>query len=160
MEYFDQLIAPWARWYGESTAVSNAVVMVHLAGLLWGGGRAVTADLFVLRSAGPERFREQSGVEFLAASHRQILAGLAAIVVSGVAMVLADRAHYFGTPVYWIKMSAVGLLLVNGAVLTRLHRGLGGEVELRGRWDRIRLSSAASLLLWFVILGLGVWLGS
>ncbi|MHB1329851.1 MAG: hypothetical protein ACYC2K_16760 [Gemmatimonadales bacterium] len=160
MEFLDQLAAPWARLYAESTAVSNAVVLLHLTGILWGGGRAVTADVMILRSAGLDRFREQQGTEFLAASHRQVLAGLAAIVFSGALMVLADRAHYFGTTLYWVKMGVVALLVVNGATLTRLHRTLTGDALSRSNWGRVRLHSAASLLLWFVILGLGVWLGS
>lgn len=160
MVYFDELVAPWARWYADSTAVSNAVVIVHLAGLLLGGGRAVTADLLLLGSHGPDRYLNRPGVEFLAASHRQVLAGLAAIVVSGLLMVLADRAHYFDSAVYWVKMAAVGLLLLNGARLTRLYREVKDEALLRSRWGRIRTSARVSLVLWFGVVGLGVWLGS
>ena len=55
------LVARWARLYADHKAVSGGVTYVHLAGILLGGGLALSADRIVLRwssEPAPDRSRE------------------------------------------------------------------------------------------------------
>lgn len=49
-------VGPWAAFFGEHGAVSIGIAFLHVGGMLWGGGRAVTADLLTLRAPSRERF--------------------------------------------------------------------------------------------------------
>ena len=50
--------APWAHLYSNSKSVAAGVAFLHVGGLVFGGGRAITADcktLAVKRNAAAER---------------------------------------------------------------------------------------------------------
>ncbi|HET7296747.1 MAG TPA: hypothetical protein VFI66_06365, partial [Gemmatimonadales bacterium] len=84
------LVARWARLYADHKAVSGGVTYLHLAGILLGGGLAVSADRTVLRwspQAGSDASRE---LRTLGAVHRWVLAGLCLTLVTGIGMMLAD----------------------------------------------------------------------
>src|SRR3989449_11641213 len=84
------LVARWARLYADHKVVSGGVTYVHLAGILLGGGLALSADRIVLRwssEPGPDRSRE---LERLGATHRWGIGGLALTLESGIGMLLAD----------------------------------------------------------------------
>lgn len=150
------IFAPWARLYGDSTVIATVVGFVHLAGVLWGGGRAVTADAAVLRAEGVERFLDDGQLRFLTTSHRDVLIGLGLTALSGVLLVGSDVAHYLDTPLYWAKMAAVVLLLLNGARIKGIERGLTADnPRLPSIWARTRLHAGISMTLWFVVLLLG-----
>ena len=57
---------------------------------------------------------------------------------------------------FWIKMSIVGLLLLNGAVLV-FSEG-AARVSSDQAWVRLRIVSAVSLVLWLSALLAGTWL--
>src|SRR2546426_2286555 len=66
------LVARWPRLYADHKVVSGGVTYVHLAGILLGGGLALSADRIVLRwssEPGPDRSRE---LESLGATHRWV----------------------------------------------------------------------------------------
>lgn len=152
-------VEPWAAAYGDSTALQTGVVFLHLAGLLIGGGGAVAEDLLTLRgrSGGPEwRHRR---LEQLRTAHRIVLAGLTVTAVTGVLMLAADLEALATSPVFWVKMGLVGLLLANGALMMRAEqaaRALAGDAD-RG-WRAMTRLAATSALLWVSILFVSVLL--
>ena len=97
------LVTRWARVYADHKAVSGGVTYVHLAGILLGGGLAVSADRTVLRwspEPGPDRSRE---LQSLGASHRWVVGGLGLTFVSGLGMLLADVDTYLASAVFWTR---------------------------------------------------------
>ena len=157
LESLASLFAPWAGYYADHTWLSTAITYSHIAALLWGGGRAVTADLMTLRSRGLNEFRAEGHLKFLKASHRDVLMGLTVAAISGVLMFTSDFKHFVNAPIYWAKMSSVAILLGNGVFLTRAERGLdvgGGTAE--AAFAPARRHAAVSLFFWFgtTLLGL------
>ena len=49
---------------------------------------------------------------------RVVVAGLTLIVISGLLMLAADLDTFLHSRVFWIKMTLIVLLLINGALLT------------------------------------------
>jgi len=79
-------------------------------------------------------------------THRVVLAGLTAVMVSGVLLFAADVDTYAPSRLFWIKMGMVATLMVNGAILVRVG---GGGPAPNGRTRRtIRWTAAVSLALW------------
>ena len=68
LESLASLFAPWAGFYADHTRLSTAITYSHIAALLWGGGRAVTADLLTLRSRGLNEFQAEGHLKFLKGS--------------------------------------------------------------------------------------------
>jgi hypothetical protein len=146
------VVARWAHLYSDNRAVSSTVTYLHLAGVLLGGGVAVAADRAVLVGTHPD------SPDVGAPVHRWVLIGLAIIVASGVFMMLADLHTYLTSAVFWTKMVLTVLLLGNGYVRLQAERAV-----LRGAavaWQRLRSTSIASLVLWFLILLAGTILGT
>jgi hypothetical protein len=144
------LVARWARVYADHKAVSGGVTYVHLAGILLGGGLAVSADRTVLRwssATGPEAPGE---LQRLGTVHRWVIAGLGLTIVSGVAMLLADLDTYVASIVFWTKMGLIVLLIANGYFKVRAEAAaVGGGVAA---WRRLRATALASVVLWFAVL--------
>lgn len=149
---------PWASFFGDHAVVSIGVAFLHVGGMLWGGGRAVSADLLTLRSPARDRFVAEGHLRFLAASHRDVLRGLVVTVASGGLLFAADVEHYLGAWTYWAKMAAVAALLVNGLILRRFEAPLGAETGDGGdaAWSGARRHAGISLVLWFITLLLGL----
>ena len=140
----------WARIYADTKLLSIGLTYLHLAGLLLGGGAAVAADRETLRAARePEPIRNDH-LAFLGTVHTIAIAGLSMLAVSGAAMLLADLETFWSTKVFWIKMSLVVLLLANG-LLMRQGEQLARTMPERA-WRQLKMSSIASLVLWFAIL--------
>ena len=154
--FLSPAVQSWADFYGHHQLVSVSVRYLHLAGLVVGGGTALAADrqiLKALRSGGEAR----SGiVAALDASHRVVVPALAVMVATGLLMTASDTETFFGSRLYWSKMGLVGLLLLNGLGLLAAERAIVGERPKGWLW--LGLTSAASLVLWLVVLFAGVWL--
>jgi len=145
-----QFFAPWATWYGDSAVLPTAVTFAHVAGLLWGGGRAVTADLMTIRAPGLDGYRASGGLRFMAESHRDVVAGLVVSALSGVALSTADLEHFLSSGWYAAKLAAVFLLLVNGLLLRKREMSLRtGSARDQANWQGARRHAAISLALWF-----------
>ena len=140
----------WARIYADTKLLSIGLTYLHLAGLLLGGGAAVAADRETLQAARePEPVRADH-LAFLGTVHTIAIAGLGMLVVSGAAMLLADLETFWSTKVFWIKLSLVVLLLANG-LLMRQGEQLARTMPEQA-WRQLKMSSIASLVLWFAIL--------
>jgi hypothetical protein len=88
------------------------------------------------------------------------------LFASGVLLAAADLETFATSPVFWVKLGLVALLLVNGFVLERTESRLRGlsarEVVPAGRvessWRRLRKSAVLSFVLWTATLVAGTLL--
>lgn len=149
------LIERWAHFYGDRKLVSAAVTYIHLAGILLGGGLAVSSDRASLQITPDHGTDVQRDLARLYSVHRLVLGGLALTITSGLLMLFADLQTFLASPLYWSKMGLVALLLANGYIRLRAE-----EVLRRGgaAWLTFRRTSAISLALWFLILLAGAFL--
>lgn len=145
-------LQPWADLYADSTWLPTVVVSLHLCALLFGGGVAVAADRATWRATGAGQGLAQQ-LDALATSHAPVLMALGVLVISGALMTTADLGTFWSSTAYLVKQGCVALLLANGAVLTLTERALRraaatGAPLPPALVQRLRWSSAASLLLW------------
>jgi hypothetical protein len=123
-----------------------------------------TMDRMTLRAlrSGPDDRRRQ--LMELHAIHRPVLMGLVALFLSGVMMATADLKTFLPSPVFWLKLSLVTLLLINGAVLMRteasLRPGADAGAPQTKLWARLRATSWLSLALWAATLIAGITLSN
>ena len=114
-----QFLQPWNDYYSHSKGAETVVQFLHIGGLLLAGGLAISADRGTLRAM-REAIAERPGhLRDLATVHRWVITGLVVVVLSGLALVTADIETFFGSWLYWTKMGLVGLLLINGLMMTR-----------------------------------------
>ena len=147
-----RLFAPWQSLYSDTKAVSIAVPALHIVAMLIGGGMAVAADRMTLRMAGRREGEREWHLDELAAVHRPVLVALAVMFLTGVALFAADVKTYAVSPVFWVKLGLVTLLMLNGIVLARTEAKLRRvSVDASGTaalWKRMQRTSIASLTLW------------
>jgi hypothetical protein len=151
-----RLVEPWNSLYSDSKAVSSAVLFLHLVPLLLAGGAALTADRATIRAArgsGEDRTRQ---LRELGRVHSVVLGGLALSFASGVLLFLADVDTFLGSPVFWVKLGFIGLLLLNGFMMTRTEKALGTGGNETALWGRLRTISVLSLILWITTTLVGV----
>jgi hypothetical protein len=137
--------------------VSVAVRFLRLAGLLVGGGTALVADRHLLAAMRRDAVARTAALGLVGASHRIVVPALALMAFTGLLMATADLETYLSSRLFWIKMTIVGLLLVNGAVLVLTERAAAGSAGDRA-WARLRMVSATSVVLWLSALLAGTWL--
>jgi hypothetical protein len=148
-----QLFAPWQSAYSDSKTLSTTVTALHLVSLLFAGGLAVGADratLLALRGSAEERRRQLAALRDV---HRPVLIALTVLFASGVALAVADIETFVKSPLFYIKLAFVALLVVNGAVLerteTRLRRDMNAELGAPSSlWRVLRASTWCSVALW------------
>ncbi len=160
LKAIEGLFAPWQSLYSDSTALSTAVVALHLIGMLIGGGLAIGADRTTLRISREHSDHRTHHLGELNAIHRPVLLALTLLFITGLAMLTADIAIFIVSPVLWIKLGLVTLLAINGVVLERTETAVrrngngvsGGSESL---WTRLRLSARLSIALWIATLVAG-----
>jgi uncharacterized membrane protein len=158
VESLTQFAKPWASAYGDSKLLMDSVTFLHVAGFLVAGGLALSADRAVFRAARADEVTRRVQVSELNAVHTPVLAGLAVAFLTGILLFLADVETFATSPVFWVKMGFLALLLGNGALLSRAgHRVASGEVS-DGSWSVLRRTAAASSALWLVAVLTGVML--
>jgi hypothetical protein len=145
-----QLLQPWNDFYSHSKTAATIAIFLHTGGLLLAGGFAIAADRGTLRAmrAGGNRGHQ---IAELAAVHRWIIAGLAIVVISGIALFTADIETFWASWIYWAKMLLVALLLINGLLMTRHEAELAKDAsEASPHWRGLHRAAVTSLVLWFV----------
>ena len=148
--------APWARLYGDSVLLQSLVMFVHLGSLLLAGGLAIAADRAALRAARPDgAVLRAPALAQIGAVHRSVLVGLALALASGALLLAADVETFLPSPVLWLKLALIALLLANGRVLQRAERAAsapGADAATPGGsapWRRLSGAAARSMVLWF-----------
>jgi len=157
-EFLVRVAQGWAKLYADTNALSTGVIYVHLAGLLLGGGVAISADRATLNAARKPEPARTNHLSFLGTIHSIAIAGLLMLAASGAAMFFADLDTFWSTRVFWVKMCLIVLLLAN-ALLMRQAERLAPAAPSRA-WRQLKMTSIASLVLWFAILLAGTILAS
>lgn len=158
MEAVNSFASWWPVYYSDHQFASTVVRYAHLAALMLGGGAALVMDRLVLASARRASGEGRLGVlASLRGSHAVVVPALAVVATSGVLMAAADWSTFADSRVFWAKMAAVGLLMLNGAVLFGAERA-HATTRSAGSWRRLVAASGASFLLWLLLLWMGEWL--
>ncbi len=143
------LVELWASVYANHAALRTAVEFVHIGGLVGGGGCAVAADRATLLAIRQPPAARAAHLRGLSSVHRVVVAGLAAVALSGVLLFTSDLDTFLYSKIFWLKMGLIVLLLANGALLLRAeHRAEQGDERA---WSRLAWTSGVSLALWFLI---------
>ena len=152
-----QLAQPWASLYADSRALQTTVTFLHVAGIFLGGGFAMATDRETFIALRDARLSGQiRHLTHLHAIHRPVLLGLVIALGSGFLLFVADLQTFARSPVFWVKMVLLGLLLGNGYLLARTETALReGEPDSPVLWARLRYISAASIALWLGLILLG-----
>lgn len=157
----DKLVKPWADYYSHSKAAPSIVQSLHIGGLLLAGGLAISADRANLRSRHWGVVERRHQMAELAATHKMVITGLTLVVISGVAMLVADLDTFLTSWLYWTKMALVVVLLINATRMMSYERRLATEDhEDSPFWAGLRRVSITSIVLWFVITVAGVTLAN
>jgi hypothetical protein len=142
----------WNSLYSHSKALSTTVITIHLGAMFLGGGLAVAADRTTLRVAAERPDERARQLAEVSAVHRPVLVALTLLFLSGVAMALADLENFLTSPMFWVKISLVVLLLINGFFLQRtesaLRRAGSAAAGEPSGWKRMRTFTVLSLTLW------------
>jgi hypothetical protein len=138
------LLISWGSVYANHAALRTLVTFTHVGSLLVGGGFALAADRTTLAAGAPGEAR----LDELHRTHAIVLAALALLAASGLLLFAADADTFIHSPLFWIKIALVALLLANGAVL----RAAGSRAAAGGAraWRVLRVTSAASIVLWLL----------
>jgi hypothetical protein len=142
-----ELADTWSSVYSNSPAIRSALAFTHIAGLVGGGGCAIAADRTTLRAMRKGAAALDHELEHLHSIHLVVIGGLALVIASGVLLMLADLDAYLSSPVFWIKMALVVVLLANGLLVMRGGRRTHAG-DPRGP-ALLRVAAIASLTLWF-----------
>ncbi len=163
------LVQPWADLYANNTLLATSVIALHLMSMFIAGGMAIAADRAILRSKPGTADAVRAVVADLSTAHSVVIGWLVSTIASGLLLLTSDLGTFAVSRVYWIKMSAFVLLILNGLRMQRAERGVMGSLKgipirttempvpfPQQQWSGIRGSAAVSLALWLIIVLLGV----
>jgi len=142
------LMTSWGSIYANHAVVRTLVAFIHVCALIAGGGAAVATDRSVLGAAAADEPARRALLRTLEGTHRLVIASLALIAASGLLPFASDVETFLYSRFFWIKMALVVLLMVNGAWLWHAERrASAGELAA---WRTLRITSVASMTLWFL----------
>ena len=165
----DAFAEPWRRLYAQSPLLSTLILFGHLGGLFAAGGLTVAADRATLRLDPSDEIDRRRHLSDLARLQRPVWVAFVIALLSGALLFLADVEAFALSRIFWTKMGLVALLVANSLFTARLDAALRREESGSGqspadvstiRWRRRRAGSAASALLWFVLVLVGTALAS
>jgi hypothetical protein len=140
-------VEAWAALFSNSAVLRTLIDFIHVGGLLGAGGAAIAADRATIRAARADAAARAAHLRAIHTTHRFVLGGLMAVIVSGILLFAADADTFLYSRVFWLKMVLLALLLINGTILARTGRDTDAS---ESTWRVLRLSASASLALWFL----------
>lgn len=154
---------PWNHLFSHSKAVSGTVTGAHIIALMFAGGFAIASDRLTLRAHGRDRVTRMNQLREVADIHGAVVIGLVVLFVSGVLLAAADVETFLPSPWFWVKLSLVALLLINGVFLTATERALRARASSDDAaaaegalWSRVRTQAMASATLWAATAVVGI----
>jgi hypothetical protein len=147
-EIITNALESWASVYSNHAALRTVIGFLHVGGLVLSGGIAITTDRFVLIARHGSEADRAAQLLSLRRTHRMVVLGMAAVIISGVLLFAADTETFLHSILFWIKMGFFSLLLANGLLLIRAERGAESG-DLKG-WDRLAVASITSITLWLL----------
>lgn len=168
-ETLTALAKPWADFYADHTSAATIVLSVHMLAMFLAGGMAIGADRAIVRAAPGSAEAARAVVADLSTTHSLVIGSLIVTTLSGVVLFLTDVPTFSVSKVYWTKMAAVTLLLLNGLRMRRaegavmhplasipLHTTEMPIAFPKKEWSAVRQAAVMSLGLWFTIVLLSV----
>ena len=142
----------WSSVYSNHAALRTGIEFIHIAGLVAGGGSAITADLATIIAARARSATLAAHLTLLRRTHPVVIAGLTALFVSGLLLFAADVDTFWSSRIFWVKIALVLVLLVNGLLLLLSERRVihVQPDAAAAAWRRLHLVAISSLVLWFV----------
>jgi hypothetical protein len=140
------LAASWGSYYSNHAVLRTLVEFAHIGGLVVGGGAAMVADRGVLALVRRVAAERASLLTSVRSTHAVVLAGLVAVVTSGVLLFAADLDTYLVSRLFWTKMVLVVLLMINGLALAAAERRAAAGHD--ASWGTLYWTAIASLALW------------
>ncbi|MEO5511736.1 MAG: hypothetical protein ABIV28_07740 [Longimicrobiales bacterium] len=109
-------IAWWSEVYRSNDIVQLLAALGHIASIAYAARYALAGDRAALRITSHSK-RPADDLRTLTSAHSYVLTGLAFALVTGIAQLAAQLDYLQRSPVFWIKMSTLTALLVNGRLI-------------------------------------------
>ena len=143
-------------WLGQFVVGSlwlfPVIESVHLLALAMLGGSILLVD-FRLLGLG---LRDRAVSELAREARPWMIAGLIAMVLTGIPLFLSEPIKCYYSTAFWIKMTTLPIALVFAfTVRTQVTRAESGRNTAR----RQQLVGALSIALWFTVAAAGRWIG-
>jgi len=158
LDQIAQWLDPWNHLFSHSKWVAGTVLGAHIISLLF-GGLAIASDRTTLRIARDDPAARAAQLREIRAVHAPVLVALVVLLVSGVLLAASDVETFLPSIWFWLKITLVVVLMVNGAILTATERKLGRELT-DADWGRLRTLAWASILLWTATAVVGIVLSN
>ena len=168
-ERLGDLVLPWSELYSHHASLSTSVLVFHVLAIFIGGGMAIAADRAILRAPAGSAEATRAVMADLVTTHVFVITALVVAFITGISLFLSDVKTFSVSPVYWIKMTALVVLLINGLRLQRAERTVMGSLAdlpihttempiafQKDQWRAIRGTAIVSAVLWPSIVVLGV----
>ena len=143
-------------WIGQFVVGSNwlfpVIESVHLLGLALLGGAIFLVDLRLLGLG----LKDRAVSELARDARPWMIAGLFAMVVTGLPLFLSEPIKCYYSTAFWIKMTTLPIALTF-AFTVRSRVALAEPVRSSAR--RQQLVGALSMALWFTVAAAGRWIG-
>ena len=149
--------------FSEIMDFKTAFTIIHLFGVVIGGGGAFASD-FIFFSSVKDRKISSTEMRFLRLGSKMVWIGLFIIVVSGIFIFLTDMDKYLYSSKFLAKMTIVGIIIFNGFVfhishLPRLRRHVNlhfsSSDEFKKHAPLLVSSGAVSMVSWASAIILG-----
>lgn len=133
--------------------------LAHILGIAALFGAVLVIDLALL---GVGRRRPQAALAAIAAAASPVAAaGFLLAAMSGIGLLVTNGSEYAGNPFLLIKFPAIGLGIINAAIVTRsaAWRALATGTVAPDDSRRLRLMAVTSLACWTVAISAGRLIG-
>jgi hypothetical protein len=134
------------------------LLTLHLLGLVMGLGGALILDVMIFHFLNDLKISSREAVIMHLIS-QMIILGLILLIVSGVALTLANPDAYLESPRFLMKLTAVGVVTLNGVLLNlfivpkmeQISFREGSAGENRGLIRGAFIAGAASMTSWLAV---------
>lgn len=143
----------------------QTLIILHVLGIALGVGGALTTDATFLRSIW-DRTITKGQLQLIEIISKVVVAGLGLLILSGLSLV-ALHPHYLslsdGSQLFWVKMTIVAILTINGVVFHKkilpilqrhADKSLASE-EIRSKLWLLASTGGLSGISWVTVLILG-----